>query len=485
MSTAAKVHAKTFKVEPDVARAVAMRRQLARDAKGLQCLRWAAAIVAVVFVLAYVLVYFIFSPIGAVRIYRDTTVRYAAYVHVLSGSVWLLLSTLQLFPAFRTSDLRRHRIIGYAALSAAAIAFVAVWTMMLIAKTSLEGGLGILVAAALFSPLWAHAIYAGVNAITRGQIELHRYYMTRAYVLAAAIMAMRPGLALLHSLSLMQDVPLFDQVPIILESIFAAHIQDDTRVRLGVVSLVVLALAYMLTEAFAKTPAAFASLLHTTFEPCTLVARKLVAPDLALLVLESPTGTVLHRVTPGHHCALRLAGLTRSYTPVPLALVARKAHAPHRMGVLVKRVAQGALSPLLHDVALGSTIDVLTPIPSAFALQPRLFSELVLVAGGSGLSTMLSLLPDAVSDVRCERIYLHIYTTSGTPFQRELKDTMTSAQLHVFYHKGRPTADDFTAVRPDASMVAVCGPVGFMQTVIATLPNVPRLHVHAFGLDDM
>ncbi|EQC31292.1 hypothetical protein SDRG_10895 [Saprolegnia diclina VS20] len=484
MSTAAKVHAKTFEVVPDVARADAKRRQLARDAKGLACLRWAAASVAVLFVLAYVLVYFLLSPIGAVRIYKDTTVRYASYVHVLSGSVWLLLSTLQLFPGFRTSDLRRHRTIGYVALAAAGIAFVAVWTMMLIAKTSLEGGLGILVAAVIFSPIWVYTLYAGVSAITRGQVELHRYYMTRAYILAAAIMAMRPGVGLLHSLSLMQDVPLLDQVPIILDSIFAEHIQDDTRLRLGVVSLVVLASGYMLTEAYAKTPAAFASMLHTAFEPCTLVARQLVAPDMALLVLESPAGSVLDRVTPGHHCALRMAGVTRSYTPVPLALVASEMHARHRMGVLVKRVPSGALSPLLHDVALGTSINVLTPIPGAFELQPQLHSELVLVAGGSGLSTMLSLLPDAVGDVRYERIYLHVYTTSGTPFQHELK-AIASAQLHVFYHKGRPRADDFHAVRPDASKIAVCGPVGFMHTVITIFPNVPRLHLHAFGLDDM
>ncbi|KDO18487.1 hypothetical protein SPRG_15316 [Saprolegnia parasitica CBS 223.65] len=436
-----------------------------RRARGFKYLRYATAGLIVVFLAAYVVLYFVISPMGAVRIYKDMTVRGLAYVHVASGSLWLIASTLQLFPGFRTASFARHRSVGYVAIGACGVSFIAVWAMFFVAGPSLEGGLGILLSSVVFSLVWVHSLYQGVRAIQRGQVELHRYYMLRAYGIAGAIIAMRPGL-------------------ILLQSFFSTQTEDDTRLRLGIVSWAVWALAYMAIEAYATTSASFASRSRTSFEPCTVVSRKLVSPDMALLILESPTHHVLAHATPGHHAALRIAGATRSYTPVPLGLVAKDMQCPHRIGLLVKKVPNGKVSTLLHDCAIGSSVDVLLPVPSCITLMPETHAELVLVAGGSGFSTMLSLLQSAIDDLRYKTIHLFVYTTAGTPFKDELDALASPLRIVTHFSNDRPTAFDFRAVDPSRAIVAVCGPLGFMELVMASFPATPRVNVHAFGLDD-
>ncbi|ETV98546.1 hypothetical protein H310_08671 [Aphanomyces invadans] len=443
-------------------------RRLRRSQRTEVCLRWTASVVAVTFTLGYCFAAFIFGPLGELA-YPDVSLRTLGHIHVATGAIWMLCATVQIWPSFRTRYPARHCALGYFSIGVMMVSVLAIWAMCLYGRLRLEGGLGIMASGLIFSVVWVVSIYYGVQAIKSGRVELHRHHMLRAYWLSWSIILMRP---------------LFTVFLFALGGSPAA--QDDTsRLVLGVTSWVVFALMYMAVEYWCK-PQWSIEETDRTFSPCTLVARQKLTADTALVTLQSAWDDVMaFPLLAGHHCSVRVNGVTRSYTPVPGDVAVDSAISrSNQLNLMVKLVPNGKISTLLHTAPLGTLVEVLAPIVGTFRLRPHVHSELVLIAGGSGISTILSILQAAQWERRYKTIRVFVFSSTGFVWQDKLR-ALASETIHLTFVRERPSIEHFHNVEASGStMVALCGSFGFMTSVLGLLKNHSRINIHAFGLDD-
>ncbi len=149
--------------------------------------------------------------------------------------------------------------------------------------------------------------------------------------------------------------------------------------------------------------------------PRTLRVARVVreTPDAITLVLEDPSGAPIHFAAGQFFTLLvRVAPqaelLRRAYS------ASSDAHDAARVAVTVKRVAGGAVSNHLNDHASeGELLQVLGPSGSFVVPdEPRAPAPLVLVAGGSGITPMMSIARTALAADRGVRITL-VYGNRG------------------------------------------------------------------------
>lgn len=165
--------------------------------------------------------------------------------------------------------------------------------------------------------------------------------------------------------------------------------------------------------------------------------------------------------------------------------------APHEVGVLkvtVKRTADGYGSNWLCDNATeGSTLQVLPPAGLFTPSSPDL--DLLLFAGGSGITPVLSILKSVLAQGsgRCTLIYANRDETSVI-FAAELAELAAEHpdRVQVVHWlesvQGLPSVEQLTALaRPWAEReVFVCGPAPFMTAVGAAMSahGAERARVH-------
>ena len=187
---------------------------------------------------------------------------------------------------------------------------------------------------------------------------------------------------------------------------------------------------------------------------------------------------------------------------------------PHRYRISVKRVpapqgqpdaAPGLVSNHLHDaVGVGTRIQVKAPA-GRFHLQAEAAVPLVLIAGGIGITPLLSILETVVRDDPGREVWLFYGVRNGTEHVRKARlEALAAAHpgvhLHVCY--SAPTASDRPGIdfrhagridvdllrmtlRPARHAFYVCGPAPMMQTLVPALADwgVPAADIHyeAFG----
>lgn len=167
------------------------------------------------------------------------------------------------------------------------------------------------------------------------------------------------------------------------------------------------------------------------------------------------------RFEPGQHLTLRRDGLLRSYS------ICSAPGEPLRVGV--RRVPGGAFSSRLHEtLRAGDTIDVMEPegrFGAALAQRPR---HLLAVAGGSGITPILSIVKATLEGDAQARVTL-LYgnrTAASTMFKEELEDLknhhMARLALHWVFSR-EDVESPLQAGRLDAAKLAtllrLCGPV--------------------------
>jgi len=227
------------------------------------------------------------------------------------------------------------------------------------------------------------------------------------------------------------------------------------------------------------------------FHTCTLVKREMMTSDTCLIVLESNEVLASYDVSPGYHVSIRAHGATRSYTPVPETLQGMKNIRSnlYQVCLLVKAVPQGKISSYLHSSPIGTTMEILSPIVGTFRLQRGLYSELVLISGGSGISTILSILKAARDGMyKIQQIHVYAFSSTGIPYENELNQLANDGYIKLTCSEGRACLSDFSNLpSPNYGVgFALCGPVPFMDTCIQFLSTLKhrRNNIHAFGLDD-
>jgi 3-ketosteroid 9alpha-monooxygenase subunit B len=217
------------------------------------------------------------------------------------------------------------------------------------------------------------------------------------------------------------------------------------------------------------------------------IARE--TPDACSVVLEAPAGADFS-YQPGQFLTLRV--------PAPGGAIARSyslCSSPHTDGELriaVKRVRDGQASNWINDtLAVGDELDCLAP---GGVFTPKSFDEdLLLFAGGSGVTPVLSILKSALA-VGSGRIVL-VYANQSeqsvifADALRALVEANTE-RLHVIHWlesvQGLPSRALLRAfIAPYASYTAfLCGPSPFMETVTHALRDcgVPpaRIHIERF-----
>ncbi|MBY5163640.1 ferredoxin reductase [Salsipaludibacter albus] len=210
------------------------------------------------------------------------------------------------------------------------------------------------------------------------------------------------------------------------------------------------------------------------------VTQRIAETDSATtLVLDVP-GWTTHRA--GQHVDLRLTApdgyqATRSYSV---------ASAPARpLAITVQRVDDGEVSPFLADVARpGTAVEVRGPVGGWFVWEPNTTDRVVLLAGGSGIVPLASMLRHRrrlgdptpfhlVYSARTPDRILYRDELAATTEGEHVVITLTGDDIPPDWDGETGRVDAQTLRRhlpaPSGGLTYVCGPTAFVEAAAASL----------------
>jgi tetrachlorobenzoquinone reductase len=195
--------------------------------------------------------------------------------------------------------------------------------------------------------------------------------------------------------------------------------------------------------------------------------------------LVSPAGGDLAPFTAGSHIDLHLSnGMVRSYSLV------NGQHERHRYVIAVNRDAGGrGGSRFVHDnVKAGDIVTVSHP-RNNFALHEGTEPS-VLIAGGIGITPLLSMIRQLETQRRPWELFYAARTRQAAAFLDELNGLRSSARsnLHLDFDDDRAgRVFDLAAVikkAPAAAHLYCCGPLPMLEAFEAATAGRPGDHVH-------
>lgn len=215
---------------------------------------------------------------------------------------------------------------------------------------------------------------------------------------------------------------------------------------------------------------------------------------IALITLRTPDGGPLAGYEPGCHADFFIQGpdgeeLIRQYSLFPMTEAAADEHAIGRYGVAVKREPDSRGGSIaLHQLSAGDTLTISAP-RNNFGLAPSA-ERSILVGAGVGIAPIYSLARELK---RQGADYTILYFASSA--ERAVLSHLIEEHLHgqtrsVFATGARDaqagylqTALAESGAAPEDTHLYVCGPQGFMDSIIEvasqTLPK-PNIHWEAF-----
>jgi 3-ketosteroid 9alpha-monooxygenase subunit B len=222
-----------------------------------------------------------------------------------------------------------------------------------------------------------------------------------------------------------------------------------------------------------------------------VVVREIVREtgDACSVVLEAPPG-VDFSYQPGQFLTLRL--------PTDTGLVGRcyslcsSPHVDDELRIAVKRVREGAASNWINEaLEVGAEIECLPP--SGVFTPKSLDENLLLFAGGSGITPVLSILKSALAVGSGQVVLVYANENESSVIfgdaLRQLAEANTE-RLHVIHWlvsvQGLPSRALLRAfISPYSSYTAfLCGPSPFMETVTHALRDCgmppTRIHIERF-----
>ncbi|MFY9457791.1 MAG: FAD-binding oxidoreductase [Candidatus Spechtbacterales bacterium] len=228
-----------------------------------------------------------------------------------------------------------------------------------------------------------------------------------------------------------------------------------------------------------------------------VVGRKDLTDDLFILWL-APRTAEKFSFKPGQYCTIGMGGIWRAYSIVS---------APHEehLEFFVELLPDGKLTPLLHKLKVGDSVDLLPRAKGIFIFEPQ-YKNHVMVATVTGIVPYVSILRDFVcrslsSGLREEEVGSNFYILHGASYMDEfgyydelshLEDTCPLSDMTVIYVPtiSRPNEDrnsgwehqetgrvnivveDFlrgTYLRADKTLIYACGHPGMINDVKARL----------------
>jgi ferredoxin-NADP reductase len=161
-----------------------------------------------------------------------------------------------------------------------------------------------------------------------------------------------------------------------------------------------------------------------------------------------------------------------------------------RLELTVQRIADGEVSPYLDEVLEpGDPLELRGPIGGWFAWRPESTAPLLLLAGGSGIVPLMSIIRTH-AEVKSQvpiRLSYSVRSPADAIYASELAERTASSPLTVTYlytraapnggRVGRINADRIAELTPaaparpaaDSPAIFVCGPSGFVETAASLL----------------
>ena len=328
-------------------------------------------------------------------------------------------------------------------------------------------------------------------------IEKHREWMLRAYVISYVIIAIRPGVVFYVVVAgVSQGEALAMVAPLIW---ILAILGVETYINLQRIK------QKNNESAFIPSPAtpiseeeglnAYLPMFNTAnnFVSVTLVDKQVLSADTSLFVFQLPFRAELVSF-PGHHIVLRskINGsiVCRPYTPVTPLLrylgyssTLKSTNTPATVALAIKRYEQGKMSKWLHDcLRVGGKLELMEAT-GAFSYFPNKYPAIGLIAGGTGITAMMSLIVNVLRNPDDDTKISLVFANSSEKniiFQEEL---MQLARLHpnkfgVHFVLGRvelkETLIPFLPESCENCLIAVCGPVGFTHAIRKSISPIFR-----------
>jgi len=243
------------------------------------------------------------------------------------------------------------------------------------------------------------------------------------------------------------------------------------------------------------------------YRPYRLIERKAESETITSFYLEPADGGALPDFKAGQHLPIRIE--TESGEELRRTYTISNAPGEGRLRLSVKREAEGRVSRHLHDrLQPGDSLEAMAP-RGGFTLDAAETRPAVLIAGGVGITPMLSMLRHSILEQARTRHQRPIWLIQVARNGRErafLEEIVEIVQghpdLHVhfvltqpeaadkeaklFHQQGRFAAQHLPQILPFGDYdFYLCGPGGFMQTVYDGLERFgvreERIHAEAFG----
>ena len=191
--------------------------------------------------------------------------------------------------------------------------------------------------------------------------------------------------------------------------------------------------------------------------------------DVRALRLARPDGGALPAWNAGAHIDIALpGGDTRSYSLVNTSPARTATQKPqcYRIGVRLEETSRGG-SQFIHGLRIGDGVNVSSP-SNNFALQPS-DHEIVLVAGGIGVTPILSMAAELSAAGRRFRLVYAGRCRTQLPFLNEI-EAMSGGRIEIHCDDERGSVFDMRALMKrlvNDEPLYVCGPTPMIDAAIA------------------
>lgn len=212
------------------------------------------------------------------------------------------------------------------------------------------------------------------------------------------------------------------------------------------------------------------------------------ASGIKSFVLTSADGNYLPSVAPGAHMTFTVELPDGSTDERQYSLVSDSSQNDHYT-IAVRREDNGrGGSAWFHDhVSTGDILIASGPV-NDFPLAHEDVPHSVLIAGGIGITPILSMVRHLVARERSVDVHYASRTEDTMAFQVDLAE-LVPGHVHLYHTDGnggkRPDIESIVKHAPDHSHVYVCGPSGMIRDTVQTSRrlgwNESRVHYESFG----
>lgn len=208
------------------------------------------------------------------------------------------------------------------------------------------------------------------------------------------------------------------------------------------------------------------------------------AQDVLSFELADPTGAPLPEVQAGAHLDVRVpGGLMRRYSLCDAPWRRDR----WRIAVLDVAGGRGGSRAMHRDVRAGQLLEVAGP-HNFFPLD-RGASHSVLLAGGIGITPLLSMAEQLIEDGASWELHVCTRSPDRTPFAERLASPRYASHVKVHHDGGDPARGlDMAALLREpreGTHAYCCGPAGFMRAAQAATAHWPAgtVHTEFFGAE--